>query len=226
MNASVIVWIADHFTDEHRAALDWLNKNTPEEINFFGLEIELWQIGDSAPAPKFNIISQPNDWERMIQRGGTELSKTQSIQQNFWADFKDYLHEKNSSIRPTKPLPQNWMDFAIGRSHFYLQAVVNTKVNLLQVFLVLDGPQHIAHFNLLKAQQSAIESEMGQALEWRENPHMKTSQIVLEHPGADLRDETNWPQLFAWLHQYLESFAVSFRPRIQQISPGELLLND
>ena len=34
-----IVWIAREFTDEHRAALDWLNEITGDKFNFFGLEI-------------------------------------------------------------------------------------------------------------------------------------------------------------------------------------------
>ena len=40
LDAVTIVWIASRFTDEHRAALDWLNSVTTGEINFFGLEIE------------------------------------------------------------------------------------------------------------------------------------------------------------------------------------------
>lgn len=48
LKAVIIVWIARRFTDEHRAALDWLNEITDSRINFFGLEIELWRIGDSS----------------------------------------------------------------------------------------------------------------------------------------------------------------------------------
>ena len=59
-----IVWIAERFTDEHRAALDWLNKITNKDIRFFGIEIELWRIGNSLPAPKFNIVSKPDDWTK------------------------------------------------------------------------------------------------------------------------------------------------------------------
>ncbi len=68
LDAVTIVWIAKSFTDEHRAALDWLNRITDEAFSFFGLEIELWQIGDSAVAPKLNMISHPNDWQRTISR--------------------------------------------------------------------------------------------------------------------------------------------------------------
>lgn len=64
LDAVTIVWLARKYTEEHRAALDWLNGNTDRGINFFGLEIEVWRIGDSPPAPKFNVISKPNDWSR------------------------------------------------------------------------------------------------------------------------------------------------------------------
>ena len=71
LQAVTIVWIAQRFTDEHRAALDWLNEHTDEKINAFGLEIELWQIGDSPFAPKFNVVSQPNDWARTVQQAAS-----------------------------------------------------------------------------------------------------------------------------------------------------------
>lgn len=71
LNAVTVVWIAERFTEEHRAALDWLNERTDEHINVFGLEIELWRIGDSPVAPKFNIISQPNDWSRTIKQAAS-----------------------------------------------------------------------------------------------------------------------------------------------------------
>lgn len=67
LNAVTVVWIAQKFREEHRAALDWQNENTEEHLRFFGVEIELWKIGGSLPAPKFNIVSKPNptdeeDW--------------------------------------------------------------------------------------------------------------------------------------------------------------------
>ena len=46
LEAVTIVWIAKKFTEEHRAALDWLNRITDEEIRFFGIEVEAFQIGD------------------------------------------------------------------------------------------------------------------------------------------------------------------------------------
>ena len=63
LDALTVVWIAKRFTEEHRAALEWLNQHTSADIGFFGLEIEVWKIGDSPSAPKFNIVAKPNEWD-------------------------------------------------------------------------------------------------------------------------------------------------------------------
>jgi len=65
LKAGSIVWVSSLFTDEHRAALDWLNEITDTSIAFFGLEMELWRIGDSAIAPKFNLVSKPNMFSKL-----------------------------------------------------------------------------------------------------------------------------------------------------------------
>ena len=67
LDAVTIVWIAARIRDEHRAAMDWLNEITDSEVRFFALEVELWRIGTSPAAPKFNVVSKPNDWSRSTQ---------------------------------------------------------------------------------------------------------------------------------------------------------------
>jgi hypothetical protein len=44
-------WIAQSITEEHAAALEWLNENTIADVGFFGIELEVLKIGDSLPAP-------------------------------------------------------------------------------------------------------------------------------------------------------------------------------
>ena len=128
LKAATIVWISDHFTDEHRAALDWLNEITESPFNFFGVEVELWQISDSPVAPKFNVVCKPNDWTKTVTEGKQqvergELSEVKQVQLAFWTDFLSYLTKNSKAIRPTKPHPQHWMDLALGKSGIYLTAV-------------------------------------------------------------------------------------------------------
>ena len=62
--AKTIVWIAETIAPDHRAAIDWLNSNTADEFSFFAIEIELWRIDNSSPAPRFNVIASPNHWTK------------------------------------------------------------------------------------------------------------------------------------------------------------------
>lgn len=66
-DANTIIWIVKSVKEEHRQAVDWLNEHTDMDINIFLIKIELWKIGDSNIAPKFNIISSPNNWTKTVK---------------------------------------------------------------------------------------------------------------------------------------------------------------
>lgn len=98
LKAVTIIWIASQFNDEHRATLDWLNQITDEDFRFFGLEVELWRIGDSEPAPKFNIISKPNSWSRQAGQAANDLKQNHPrISKNFSWNSGTYL-KKNCAL--------------------------------------------------------------------------------------------------------------------------------
>ena len=50
-------------------AFDWLNDVTHEDTRFFAVEAELWRIGASPVAPKFNIVAKPSDWSKSVKEG-------------------------------------------------------------------------------------------------------------------------------------------------------------
>jgi hypothetical protein len=235
LEAVTIVWIAERFTDEHRATLDWLNEITDERFNFFGLEIQLWRIGSSPIAPKFNIISKPNDWSRIIQTSAgkaTDISEHKQLQLSFWTSFKKYM-EENSDIRCQKPAPQHWMNHSIGRTGFRLASVVsiwdseaNTKNPEIRVELVLDDDNSKKYFSLLQAQSHEIEKELGEPLKWH-NPQDKRMCRIYLRRNDNFLDSSEWPKQHAWLQEKLEKFRKVFGPRIKSLDPaGFAMLSD
>ncbi len=60
------VWIARHFTAEHRAALNWLNQLNPGKVWFYGVEVRVVKVGDSLPAVDFHVVAAPKEWWRTI----------------------------------------------------------------------------------------------------------------------------------------------------------------
>ena len=229
LNAVTIVWIAERFTEEHRATLDWLNEQTDAKINLFGLEIELWRIGESPIAPKFNVISQPNDWARTVQQAATgsgEISEHRQFQLRFWTAFKQHMETKGSTVRCQKPSPQHWTNHAIGRSGVHLNSIVSlwnsetgAKSPEIRAELYLDGPNAKREFAALEEKKDSIEEALGFPLTWR-NPEDKAMCRLYTRLDADFLDEAQWPQHFEWLRQRLETMRKVFGPLVKALKPG------
>jgi hypothetical protein len=203
LEAVTIVWIAARFTEEHRSTLDWLNKITDDRFRFFGLEVELWRIGDSPSAPKFNIISKPNDWSQSVAQAAraidqSELSETRVMQREYWASLNQSLNAMGGPVSGNKkPQPQAWMSFPTGRSGFLLNGVMIRPKNQIRAELYISGTQAKSFFGLLKRQKDPIERELGQSLEWEELPSRRDCRISAYLNGVDPEDEADWPRQHA-----------------------------
>jgi Domain of unknown function (DUF4268) len=146
LEAVTIVWIASKFTEEHRATLDWLNRITNQSFRFFGLEVELWRIGNSPAAPKFNVVAKPNDWSQSVAQAAraiddAELSETRIMQRDYWAALNTALNAADGPISGNrKPQPQHWMSFGVGRTNFAVNATMIRPKRQIRVELYITGP--------------------------------------------------------------------------------------
>lgn len=67
-SADLVIWLVRKARPEHRAAIEWLNNHTDEGVGFILCEIKVFRIGNSEPAPKFEIIEQPNNWVKEMKK--------------------------------------------------------------------------------------------------------------------------------------------------------------
>ena len=225
-----IVWIAERFTDEHRAALDWLNKITNEEIRFFGIEVELWRIGDSPPAPKFNIVSKPNDWtvasSRTRQQSEANLTDHQQLQVDYWEELRKIMLDRKGNVRPRKPSPQYYQEFAIGKTQFDLLANFHVDKNYVSAALELKGEDNKSHFALLYQDKEEIEKLLGNTLYWDKKPHANYCTIGLSIDNCDLENRDTWPDLLKWQYEKLENLYRVFAPRIKTLDASDYIPDD
>ena len=222
LHAVTICWLAETFTDEHRATLDWLNEITDDQFQFFGLEVELWRIAGSPPAPKFNIVSKPNDWSRSVTEivDLEKLTPQRRRQHAFWTALMKQLEEQQSSVRPKKAQPQGWMQFSVGRSEFWLEATINSSRKRISVDLFMTGSDATAYYGLLARQRDEIEADLGQ-LEWRPLPAKKSCSIRLSREDTDPAHSADWPTQIAWVVSTLERFDRTFRPRVKSLDASD-----
>ena len=95
LDASKIIWIVTNARSEHKSAIEWLNNNTKNDINFFLIELKAYRIGDSLPAPKFEIVQMPNDF---IKNGNMKsrdkaFNRSQAARYDFWSRFIEYFEK-------------------------------------------------------------------------------------------------------------------------------------
>ncbi|HMS50199.1 MAG TPA: DUF4268 domain-containing protein [Candidatus Saccharibacteria bacterium] len=211
LNAKTCVWIVARARQEHEQAINWLNENTTEDANFFLLEIEAWKIGDSAPAPRFNIVAKPNDWAKTVKQSGSgsKVSDLKLHQQAFWEKMREYGEQNSKHVRSwQKPLPQHWYNISIGTSKANLAASVNTRDKLVAIELYINNDKDL--FHALFANKDKIESELGYELNWQELPGKKGSRIIYARSG-DVMNEDEIPALVEWLTQAADIYSKVFR---------------
>ena len=226
LNAVTVVWIAQRFTDEHRAALDWLNEHTDDNLRFFGLEIELWRIADSPLAPKFNIVCKPNDWAASVQKEASQnegLSSTRQLQLRFWTAFKQFMEERNSPVLCNKPGPKHWMNHPLGKAGIHLASIIstwdsesNSNDPQIRAEVYLEGPNAKQQFAALQAQKEAIDDKVGFPLIWYNPENTVMCRIVARH-STDFGNEQLWPDQFDWLRQHQETLYKVFSPIVKNL---------
>ncbi len=122
-DANVVIWVVARARDEHRHAVEWLNQHTDSECGFFLVEIEVYRIGDSAPAPRFNVVEAPNDWAK-AEKAKEEITGTKLIRLDYWREYRELALADTEFMKYMKPQSahaQNWSTVTVGRSDLRIQ---------------------------------------------------------------------------------------------------------
>lgn len=208
-DAQIIVWIVKDAREEHRQAIDWLNAHTDENSEFYLIRIELWQIENSPFAPKFEIISKPNDWTKAVRSSTdtSELTDTKIQQLEFWTQFKEYGKRAQTTLRFQKSYPQHWTNISIGSSEAHIALTIHSREDMFGVELYI--PDNKDLYQKLLTHKNKIESELNEIPEWMELPTKKASRIRILKEG-NFEDPKKWEESFEWILKQAEKFYSVF----------------
>ena len=194
--ANIVIWVAEKAGDEHRSAIQWLNEHTDEDVAFFLVTIKLIQIDNSNPAPIFEIIESPNDWERNIKYKSS-MNDAQKERIGFWERFVEYAskNKRFTDVFRNRKISSKsyYLDLTFGdkRYHFYVANIAqpSKKGCSITAYMINQKPL----YNQLKANAGNIENELGTKLKWKESEN--TCTIRWEMP-KDLA--TSEQAIFDW----------------------------
>ena len=195
LDAKFIVWIVKMAREEHRSAIEWLNNNTNSNINFFLIEIHAYKIGNSDPAPMFQIIEQPNDFIKNNKSANRDesISKSQSQRIEFWNQFNDTIIARGKPFNIRKATTDHWYNVAIGISDAHISITLVNKDSFIGVELYIPDNKNL--FDSLYKNKEKIEKELGFKLEWRRLDNSKASRIIYQIRGLNFDNHGNYNNL-------------------------------
>ena len=183
---------------------------------FFACQIELWRIGNSEPAPRFNLVVQPNDWSREFVKI-PKTGETGELYTRYWTAFGQYLKDRKGPLRPQKGGPQHWMNLSIGRSHFGLAAIASMQKGFVRVEMNFTDPNsHEAYFKLHEHRHE-IEAAYGAPLDWYQKEGQTQAKASQTFADVQTRNEDDWPNQHKLLAEKLELLYHAFHKRVKEL---------
>ena len=225
-DARVLIWVTQEVRDEHRAAIDWLNRFTVDEVEVYAVEVRAVQIGDSLRAPEFRAVAFPNNWSRQSQRIASKPSGVSFTPDQYRAFFQpvvdalriDGLTEQAKaygSYSQRFPSAAN-----IEKADYMVSMTAPSSGHFANVYLYLgsdDRELNLRVYEALEEQRAAIEDELGEILIWQPSRGYRTS-ISLSRPASISDPPAVQKEIQEWVIQKLPQLKEVLEPRLLAIA--------
>lgn len=203
LDVRTVVWIARSFRDAHLSAIRWLNDHTDDEFAFFAIRVKVVRIGDSLPAPIFEVLEKPNEWERRLQIVAKEtqsLTPDGQFQRDFWTHYVERYPEEKKYGNPGSP--SRWRKLPNG-------LVISSSLGKGKVSIFVRGDFGVpieAIYEMLYPHETDISKATGVPI--RGSRRDRLFERVL---AADTSDETRWAELTDWLYETANTYERALR---------------
>ena len=212
-DAKAAIWLVKDVRDEHKKSIEWLNNISDEEIGFFLIKIELLQIGDSNLAPRFEVISSPNEWAKDLKsrKANQQISDLQLSYLNVWENFRNFVEPKDASVSSQTAQPHHWYNVAVGMTGVHIALNISSQNNTIDCGLWIKKDK-LELYNYLLTCREEIEKKVGIHFEWREAPGGTSRIFIKKEKIKKIQDIGNQKDVFKWFFDNIQLFKASFRP--------------
>jgi hypothetical protein len=194
--AKTVVWVATRFRAEHAAALAWLNEHTDPDTRFFGVVVKVARIGDSVPAPDFELAVAPNDWVKASRAVAAAASVRGDQFAEFWQEFAAAMADEQPGWVPRGRIRP--VQYLTVTTNMAARVATGATRTLSYQLTYGGGTRDRLRFEALAARRADFEALLGEGpVEWVMpavgRPHVEASMPF------DIDDRDQWPDAIKWL---------------------------
>ena len=207
-DAVTVVWIAKVFTEEHRQAIDYLNRLAGDSgsARFYAVQVSAVQIGNSSPAALLELVAQPNDTHASMSsavKDAIEPTGRAAVCRELWRKYFEAVQERHPELtKYSKPQGANWQQVNSVKGGWGTIVLVIDKERIPRVEFYISGKENNENFELfsyLMGEKEKIESAFGSALVWDEQEHLVSRRIMSRRDEpVDLEDTPSHDRLIDW----------------------------
>ena len=210
LDAQTIIWVASEFRDEHRAALDWLNRVTGENTHFFGVVVRAVKIGDSLAAPELSLVVEPNEFGKTV-KARTEshwMAERGSRYQEFWSQLMERLQDDFPEFKARKAPTRQYIGLPTGYSACHRGVAFGRSKLKVELYLgASEGGLNSARLEALYERKTEIETLFGEPLSWEELDGRKATRVAF-YRDASILNEAEWEDYFSWIAEHFAKLSA------------------
>lgn len=220
LDAKTGIWVTSEPRDEHRRAIDWLNKISPIDYRFYLVKVQTVKIGGSQPAPLFTIEAQPDPETKKRSKDIEDLVERHVLRRNFWTQLISKAKDKTNLHTNISPSKQSWISTGGGRTGLAFSYTITKRNGGVELYIDKGKESDEINkrwFDFLQSHKVEIEQAFGEPLEWERLNERRASRIAKRFTTGNLYDEATWGPIQDKMIDAMVRLEKVLRPFIKQL---------
>jgi hypothetical protein len=161
--AKIVVWICEDFEEEHITAIEWLNKYFGENVNFYGIKVEIYDTSPNEKTINFIPIVKPND--QVFIEGGASKPHHSSRKKFYTTTLEKYNKISNKPAKGKPSIKSNVMVFSgecvlVKMKHLRSEKIIKAE---LKIWPDVNYAEKWSEetFDIIEKNKEKIQNELG-----------------------------------------------------------------
>ncbi len=221
LGAKKAVWVTSNARAEHLKAIDWLNETTPPDFSFYLVTVEAFRIGDSPPAPQFQIARGPSEEAKKFGTEKREFAERHQLRMDFWKSLLDKSQPKTELFSNVSPGHSNWIATGAGRAGFNYAYVISKKWGSIELYIDRGKDKESVNkriFDQLQKSKASVEKIFGGPLKWDRMENRRACRIRKTYTEGNLADKATWDRLQEMMIDGMIRLDKALRPLVESLT--------